>query len=333
MDTLSPAAFGRALVETGDLDPIYLMLREANLDRATRARWCLAYWMFYHAGVASRIADNTSLGFFWDKVWMAQKDKWPRGTERRHFKGAQSEAAITALEQRFPDATKAILELASIAPGQWDNYLAGKPVTKVRRFADVHARAQQWRGFGPWIAFKICDMLDAVLDVPVDFTASAGHFFDDPIKGAYLVLAHQEHEENGDDRTGGDLVEALQQTAKEKRHRWMVQTNAVAADVLAVETAVAYLTKALGGYVLPAPHAPNRMLGLQEYETILCKYKSHLNGHYPVGKDTKEILHALRSAPPVHADQRLQLTDWGPLATRLHTALTSATIDRMGVTP
>jgi hypothetical protein len=56
---------------------------------------------------------------------------------------------------------------------------------------------------------------------------------------------------------------------------------------------------------LYSPVVPGRVLAVQEYETILCKYKSHLSGHYPMGKDTREILHVLR-------DPR-----WGPLAQRL----------------
>jgi hypothetical protein len=43
----------------------------------------------------------------------------------------------------------------------------------------------------------------------------------------------------------------------------------------------------------PAPPSGNRMCGLQEIETILCKWKSHINGHYPVGNDVREIRHAL----------------------------------------
>lgn len=36
------------------------------------------------------------------------------------------------------------------------------------------------------------------------------------------------------------------------------------------------------------------MCGVQEAETVLCKYKSYRNGHYFVGKDTKEIRYALK---------------------------------------
>jgi hypothetical protein len=59
-----------------------------------------------------------------------------------------------------------------------------------------------------------------------------------------------------------------------------------------VPDAVAYLQKALGGRSAPPLH--DRPVGIQEIETVLCKWKSHANGRYYVGKDTKEIRESVR---------------------------------------
>jgi hypothetical protein len=53
----------------------------------------------------------------------------------------------------------------------------------------------------------------------------------------------------------------------------------------------------------PAPPAGDRRCGPQELETVLCKWKSYLGGHYYVGKDTHEVRHAL--------------VGWGETAARL----------------
>ena len=50
---------------------------------------------------------------------------------------------------------------------------------------------------------------------------------------------------------------------------------------------VAELTEHYQGCL--APPQEDRPVGLQEVETILCKWKSHMNGHYPVGLDNEEI--------------------------------------------
>jgi hypothetical protein len=51
--------------------------------------------------------------------------------------------------------------------------------------------------------------------------------------------------------------------------------------------AVGRLRKKLGH--IPAPPRYERGLDVQEYETILCKWSSHMKGHYPLGNDIHEI--------------------------------------------
>ena len=56
-----------------------------------------------------------------------------------------------------------------------------------------------------------------------------------------------------------------------------------------------------------APPRYERAVNVQEVETILCKWKSHQHGHYPVGKDLHEV------------DKHLK--GWGNLARRLRSCL------------
>jgi hypothetical protein len=38
-----------------------------------------------------------------------------------------------------------------------------------------------------------------------------------------------------------------------------------------------------------------RPIGIQEVETVFCKWKSHCSGHYPPGKDSIEIREGLHN--------------------------------------
>lgn len=275
---MTPVQFGRALVESGDLDPIYVMLRTAGLALPIRQRWSLAYWLFYHAGVATRLAALPQAAF-WDGVQQGLDDKWPRGTERRHFRGKQAQTTVDKLRNVYATPDAAV------------SFITGKQGSK-QTFHEVKARALTWWGFGEWISFKMVDMTDAVLGVPVDFTGTEAHFFDAPKTGAWLVLQHYAG------------------TSREEMEEARGMTDAMS-DREAVERAITEcLLPELAS--LRAPHAPSRPLALQEYETILCKYKSHLSGHYPVGHDTKHIFKALEWADT-------------PLAATLHSALNKAT--------
>ena len=54
--------FGRHLITTGDLDPIYTALVRAeqggDFSVPQLCRWLLGYWCYYHAGVASFLSEK-----------------------------------------------------------------------------------------------------------------------------------------------------------------------------------------------------------------------------------------------------------------------------------
>lgn len=249
--------FGKQLLETGDLDPVYLMLEEANLDEAQLYRWLIAYWCYYDCGVASYLSELKAE--YWTVFLAAAENivscpgtadgRWPRGSERRHFRGAQAINAVHELCARYP------------LPEKMLEYIIGDGTPQ--KFQEVAARAKIHRGFGSWISFKIGDMLDRLGLVKVDFTRSDVFFFDDPAKAAEIFF---------------------------RKKNKVPDACTVKRDVVIPEV-VSHLEDHFKNYM--APPIYERPVGIQEIETILCKWKSHLNGHYPVQKDTKEILHKL----------------------------------------
>ena len=141
-------------------------------------------------------------------------------------------------------------------------------------FAAVAAKVQQAPSFGPWIAFKVADLLERVLGYSIDFSDCAMGVYDEPRRSAALILT-------GDADapiTNEDLTRLMSQMLQ-KQH----------------------LGKAL------APPRRDRSVNVQEAETVLCKYKAHVNGHYPLGKDTREVLHGLRDERWDCADTRAMI--------------------------
>lgn len=76
-----------------------------------------------------------------------------------------------------------------------------------------------------------------------------------------------------------------------------------ALDMLGGDPAIRYeeLIKDFGAYRAPPAH--NRFCGPQEVETVLCKWKSHMRGHYWVGKDIHE--------------NHIALSGWGQTASKM----------------
>lgn len=240
--------FGRRLLATADLDPLYTMIHTARMDRTEHTRFLLAYGMYYHAGTAATIAEARD---FWKAAWEAIPNA-PRGTERRHFRGDLAVSSVASM-RAFGTPERVMGEM-------FPEGIVGFPLLS---FQEVFDAVQKFRGFGPWIAFKMADIAERTRYAMVDFTGCELSIYRDPVKGAAL-WRYNDPEAPIQKQEVGEVVEEIR--------------LAVGADLL-------------------APPLYDRPINVQEVETILCKFKSHYNGHYPYGKDTHEILHGLEGVP------------------------------------
>jgi hypothetical protein len=107
------------------------------------------------------------------------------------------------------------------------------------------------------------DMLERVMGHPVDFGNCGMGVYKEPRAAAALILTGNQKATIND----SDLESVMQKML---------------------------LPEHLGTLMAPPDFA--RPVNVQEIETCLCKYKSHINGHYPPGKDTLEVLNGLKEA-------------------------------------
>lgn len=230
--------FGRALITTGDLDPVYIAIAGAKLPWNQRARLVLAYACLYHLGCAAYLSEFKG-DEFWEKLRLAADNvhgpvegKWPRGTERRHWRGKAAADSWSCLT--LGDTPEAVIEY-------WFDECPNA-------FQYCYRRILETTGFGPWVGFKLVDMAERVLGYDINMRECGKYFYKEPLAGAALIHKN-------------------------------------------LAAAIELLHDALGE--LPAP-AGGRRCGIMEMETVLCKFKAHVKGHYTVGKDIREVRHALQ---------------------------------------
>jgi hypothetical protein len=240
------AEFGEALLKREDLDPVYpVLLPYAIADRNRARRAILAYALFYDIGAALYLASQ---GDFWYAVLLAAENtpehptphgtRWPRSAERRHFRGEKCVEAVRRLASRFTKPELFSEEL--IEPGG--------------ELKEVIDRLHNLPQFGPWIAFKLADIGERVLEAPITFPQWLdGSLYSSPLFTVRLLA---------------QLEEASPREVWDRALRHFSQFS--------------------------APPRHERGCGAQEIETIFCKYGSYLKGHYYVGKDTKEVAHSLK---------------------------------------
>ena len=240
--------FGRDLITTQDLDPVYTAIHGAGLPYDMRARLLLAYSCLYHLGASVTIAQRQGADY-WDGLMVAAVNdghKWPRASERRHWRGQQALHTVTYLRNKYRYPEDVV--------GYW---ATGGDAS----FTAVTDRVKEIPIFGPWIAFKLADMLERVMGHQVDFSTCAMGVYKEPRAAAALILSGDAEANIAD----SDLERVMQQML---------------------------LPEHLG--TLRAPPDFARPVNVQEIETCLCKYKSHVNGNYEPGKDTLEVLHGLK---------------------------------------
>jgi hypothetical protein len=139
-------------------------------------------------------------------------------------------------------------------PEKMVDYVAGAAPS----YVGVAQRTQEHTLFGPWIAFKVADMLERVCGTPVDFSEAVVFMFKEPAASAVMLWKEE-----------------------------IADTAPVPPQEEMIIQSVDYLRGEFGHMTAPPDHS--RPVGLQELETILCKWKSHRSGHYPLLNDIHEV--------------------------------------------
>lgn len=261
---LNVTEFGRYLFKSGDLDPVYIALRYARMVVPCHgdwtARWLIAYWCFYHSGFASFAAEFDK--DFWRVLLLAAENvtqtpfgqRWPRSAERRHFRGPKAVSAIAVLMKRYGKRPAGMID-----------FLMDGPMT----VAGIMERAKTHPMFGDWIAFKMADMIDAVLEERVDQSDVHAFLYDTPRQSI--------------------------QTTYPGYGKHPVFFNS---DPVFVE-AMNWLRGELKDCTIP--HKPGERPDWFSIETVWCKHLSHLHGHYPLGKDIIELHEGVKPWVPLSA--------------------------------
>lgn len=249
--------FGDALIRSGDLDPAYIGLHGAALPRPQLARWLLSYWCFYHVGAASYMSEQEGEAF-WDAMLLAAANN-----VSPKVRGLPSDRWPRAAERRHFRGEKCVSAVSSLRerhptrPEDLVLRLISSVDSPFLTEKKVMGWVQEWPMFGPWIAFKAADMLERVAGVPVKFDSNLGMMYEEPARALKVISEDYDYMGTRYDR------------------QWWYNNLSL------------YFRRHL------APPARDRTCGPQELETVLCKWKSYLGGHYWLGKDTREHREAL----------------------------------------
>ena len=241
--------FGRHLLSSYDVDPIYPVLKELHTARGLteeQALWhSFLYVAWYNMPVGHAVFDyapRPRSKRAYGRVIRDIGTGWPTGIERRSNRGGKVFQHIEA----FCDATDHL--------SLWEWFRNGFVVapTLSKRHANWHMineRLQAIWGNGRWAAYKHCEVLRRVHDFPVEAPDMGHRFSSGPRKGLGLLYGPLDGQSEA-------IVAVLDSQGRDLQERLLGRGLEV--DV-------------------------------EELETILCNFNSMVHGRYYVGHDIDEM--------------------------------------------
>lgn len=251
-----PVAWGQKLIETQDHDPLYTGLWGYLGKNQTGTRDRVRRFMLSYWSFYSVGASWFISGHEGADFWHWLKVAAENEAGPEKLQLAPAERWPRAHERRHWRGQKcvdSVIHLAQRFPRPEDAVLSLEDLPGRINLQAVKLEVTTWPQFGPWIAFKAADMLERVLGVPVDFPLTTTSMYRDPQRGAEM-----------------------------------------AAPFIGNVTPQGVTDVMLHAYRnMKAPPGGDRPVGVQEVETVLCKWKSARNGHYHIGADTASNLREL----------------------------------------
>lgn len=169
-------AFADTMFALEDADPGYMLLRRAELPRAQKLRYVLAWCTFYNPGIAA-LASTKQGAHFYDYLL-----KWypvaKRASERRHFRGQAGLKAIHQWMALYPKP-EGMIE-SCYAP----------------TYMGVRQNMRHMAQMGDYFFWKLADVWDTVFGQDVDFTTCERYMPKVPQQGAELIASMEWTDQN-----------------------------------------------------------------------------------------------------------------------------------------
>lgn len=184
--------FAEITIKTNDLDPMYSVIHGLNQikDRDWMGRFIMYFLLFYDAGGAAKVADDTTDQMFWTTVEAkAAFSGTKRGTERRHFRGENARKAIEKLSNRPINQPWSVLMHmynGTLFEGYTDRMI---PERSPRTYTQLYSHmtsAYAGTQFGPYFIWKLYDIFNVCLGMPITLSEAeaAKYMPDEPRKAA-----------------------------------------------------------------------------------------------------------------------------------------------------
>ena len=243
----------------GDVDPIYTMVRNSGLSHEDKKRFIFSHLMVYDLKSSIALANEPDDDKYYDKLLQLFTEA-KVGKDRKDVASRETNIKSRVFGTQLP-------KLRNQSPEDWVQCAIDETVKHKSWSASLSA-SKKIPTFGEYFSFKLADMIETVFDIP-EYSVQWGPDFLKSVPRGSL--------------TGYEMVRTG------SNHKFRTKEEIRKCSLMA--TFYINQVEFFKDYV--CPQNPNRAIGVQEIETLLCDYRKLRKGTLQHGDKVLKLKHGI----------------------------------------
>lgn len=228
----------------GDIDPIYTMIRNADMTDDEKKRMMFAHLMVYDLKSSIALADVKDDNMFYDNV-KTLFETGKVGKDRKDVASRETNVKSRTFGTMIP-------KMKTKSPEEWVQQAIDETINTKSWGSSLKA-SQNIPTFGEYFGFKLADMIETIFDIK-DYNVRWGKEFHDSLPRGAL--------------TGFEMV----RTGSTHKFRSKEEIRKCPLMVKFFEQEAEFFSE------YACPQHETRRIGVQEIETFLCDYRKFKKG-------------------------------------------------------
>lgn len=246
-------------IALGEVDPVYTAIKFSDLSEQKKKRMIFSHLMVYDFGRAIQLCEIEDDNKFYDEVLVSFENKLV-GKDRVDVASRETHPSSRTRGTQLP-------KLRTKTPEEWVQQAIDE-TTKKKTWIDSVEASKNVPTFGDYFGFKLADMIETIFEIP-DYKVDFDEGFRKTIPRGTL--------------TGYEFVRTG------STHKFRSKEEIRKCELL--ENFFLEEEQFFSG--VACPQRPNRTIGAQEIETLLCDYRKCCKGTLKQGDKIEKLVKGL----------------------------------------
>ena len=231
-------------IALGDVDPIYTMIRNSSLSYDNKKRFIFSHLMVYDLKSSIELANESNNEKYYDKLLQYFKEA-KVGKDRKDVASRETNIKSRVFGTQLP-------LLRNKSPEDWIQYVIEETI-KHKSWDNSLIASKKIPTFGEYFSFKLADMIETIFDISEYSVKWSKDFIKSLPRGSL---------------TGYEMV----RTGSNHKFRSKEEIRKCSLLGTFYNEQVEFFKD------YQCPQNPNRSIGVQEIETLLCDYRKIRKG-------------------------------------------------------